>query len=149
MHARIICIGNSLFAPDAAGPMVHDLLADGTLPASVGLIDGGLGGLNLLPFLEDCDLALFVDAVAGFRETPGIVILNPLSLPDESISYGHDAGLGYLLKAASHVLAGLPEMLLIGIEGDPTPTSCRQAADACLALIAGREGTSLSPIDPA
>lgn len=149
MHARIICIGNSLFAPDAAGPMVHGLLANRTLPASVELIDGGLGGLNLLPFLENCDLALFVDAVAGFRATPGIVILNPLALPNASTSYGHDAGLGYLLKAAPHVLDGmLPEMLLIGIEGDPTPTSCQQAADACLALLAGRKIESQWGIDP-
>lgn len=140
MHARIVCIGNSLFAPDAAGPMVYNLLTHDTLPASVELIDGGLGGLNLLPFLEDCDLVLFVDAVSGFRETPGIVIINPLDIPNESKHFDHDAGLTYLLEAAPYVLDGtLPELVLIGIEGDPTATSCRQAAAACLALLEGRK----------
>lgn len=137
MHARILCIGNRFFAPDTAGPLVFDLLNRRPLPAGVELVDGGLAGLNLLSCLEQTELVVFVDAVAGFRATPGIVVVNPLeSLPPNS-RYDHDAGLAYLLAVAPHVLDGvLPQLILVGIEGLPASEHCRQAADICINLVA-------------
>lgn len=144
MHARILCIGNSFFAPDTAGPLVFDLLSRRPLPAEVELVDGGLAGLNLLPFLEQTELVVFVDAVAGFRDTPGIVVINSLESPPPSSRYDHDAGLAYLLAVAPHVLDGvLPELVLVGIEGLPTPARCRQAADICLSLVASGQTAHL------
>lgn len=142
MHARILCIGNRFFAPDTAGPLVHDLLGGRPLPAGVELVDAGLGGLRLLPLLERTGLVVFVDAVSGFRDTPGVVVADPLESPLPVGPYDHDAGLGYLLQAASHVLeGGLPEMVLVGIEGAPTQECCREAAAICLDLVgAGQKG---------
>ena len=140
MHARILCIGNRLFAPDSAGPLVFDLLADRRLPPQVEVVDGGLGGLNLLSCLESTDLVVFVDAVTGFRKTPGVIILDPLQAITPDSRYDHDAGLAYLLQAAPHVLDdALPAMLLVGIEGEPTPALCIEACDTCLALISARQ----------
>jgi hydrogenase maturation protease len=136
MHARIVCIGNRLFAPDSAGPQVYDLLSELALPACVELVDGGLGGLNLLPFLERTDMVVFIDAVTGFAKAPGLVLVDPREFDLPAGGYDHDAGLAYLLQAAPHVLDHpLPEIRLVGIEGSPTPELCRQAASACLDLI--------------
>ena len=143
MHARILCIGNRFFAPDTAGPMVFDLLAERSLPDEVELVDGGLGGLNLLSWLEQTDLVVFVDTVAGFRKTPGIVVVDPLESPLPSSGYDHDAGLAYLLHAAPHVLEGdLPELILVGIQGNPTPDLCRKAAQTCLDLVTAGQDKS-------
>ncbi|MDP3478793.1 MAG: hydrogenase maturation protease [Desulfoprunum sp.] len=136
IHARILCIGNRFFAPDTAGPLVFDLLNTLPLPVDVELVDGGLGGLNLLPYLEKTELVVFVDAVVGFRKTPGIVVINPLESPPSDSRYDHDAGLAYLLQTAPHVLeGGLPELILVGIEGSPSPDHCRQAGNICLTLV--------------
>lgn len=140
IHTRILCIGNRFVVPDSAGPLVHDLLAGGPLPAGVELVDAGLGGLRLLPLLEQTGLVIFVDAVSGFRDTQGVVVADPLESPLPAGPYDHDAGLGYLLEAAPHVLeGGLPEMVLVGIEGAPTPECCREAAATCLAFIEARQ----------
>ncbi len=140
MHTRILCIGNRFFSPDSAGPKVFDFLSRRPLAPGVELVDGGLGGLRLLSCLEQTEMVIFVDAVAGFRHSPGIVVVNPLKTGLPDCAYDHDAGLAYLLQAAPHVLDGaLPEIVLVGIEGTPTDDRCRQAGDICLALAtAGR-----------
>lgn len=133
---RIICIGNSLFDPDSAGPHVHRLLSQESLPHCVELIDGGLGGLNLLRFLEHIDNVIFIDAIKGFRTSPGITMV-PLPNPKLAVhGYDHNAGISYLTTIAPQVLdCPMPECLLLGIEGAPTGHLCREAAELCLELI--------------
>ncbi|MGB5232171.1 MAG: hydrogenase maturation protease [Desulfoprunum sp.] len=141
MRTRIICIGNPFIAADAAGPMVHDILAGRSLPAAVELVDGGLAGLRLLPLLEGCDQVIVVDAVEGFRDEPGIVILDPAALPPVPVDYGHQAGLAYLLQAAPHVLdPPLPAIVVVGIEGPATDAICREAARICLDTVGSASG---------
>lgn len=139
MPARIICIGNRFLAADAAGPLVYDHLAGSPLPVGVELIDGGTAGLRLLPLLEHCELAVFVDAVSGFRPDPGVVIIDPVALEPDTLDFGHGAGLATLLAAAHHVLdPPLPEILIVGIEGQADEQACRQAARVCREIIANR-----------
>lgn len=141
MSARIICIGNPLVAADAAGPLVYDLLAGGTLPPAVDLVDGGLAGLRLLPLFEGCDQVIIVDAVAGFSADPGVIVLPAAALPSEPVHYGHQDGLAYLLQAVPHVLEPpLPEIVVVGIEGPATAAICREAAAICLGLVGSEDG---------
>ena len=138
MRCRIICIGNRFFKPDAAGPMVYDLLSRRQLPESVELIDGGLAGLNLLRFLENAGLVVFIDTVSGFRESPGIVILDSFESLHIDEDCDHNTGLSYLLRIAPLVLTGgMPFIILIGIEGEPDSSLCAQAAQKCLDIVAG------------
>lgn len=52
--SRIICVGNSLVAADSVGLHVFDELRSRNGTDSLEVINGGLGGLNLLPFFEGC-----------------------------------------------------------------------------------------------
>lgn len=136
LHGRIICIGNRLFAADSAGPLVYDILQQTALPPGIDLIDGGLGGLNLLPFLEQTDLVLFVDSVSGFQQDGGVLVIDPLHDLYVDETFGHDSGLAFLLHAAPKVLdEPLPAVYLVGIDGPPLPRYCRQAAEECLRLL--------------
>lgn len=137
MRTRIICIGNCLFSPDSAGPKTYELLADTHLPAETELVDGGLGGLNLLRYLEYTDLVIFIDAVSGFLDSSGVLLIdNPAITLQQDEDYGHDAGLSYLLRVAPDVIdTPMPKVLLIGIEGRADNQLCRQAADRCLQYI--------------
>jgi hydrogenase maturation protease len=134
---RIICLGNRYFHPDSAGPMVYDILARRSLPENTERIDGGLAGLDLLPFLENVGRVIFVDSVVGFLAKPGIVVIDdPSNALRPELDYGHNAGLAYLLRAARTVLeTPMPHISLIGIEGLPTDAICEKAADHCLQLL--------------
>ncbi|MDR3629081.1 MAG: hydrogenase maturation protease [Desulfocapsaceae bacterium] len=145
MNTRIICVGNRLFAPDSAGPMVYDILSSGQLPKRVELIDGGLAGLNLLCCLEGIDLVIFVDSVQGFRDAPGIIIMNVFDSLHICQDYDHNAGLGYLLQAAPQVLEEkLPEIVLVGIQTDSDSRLYHRAARMCLEIVSGYRRQTVS-----
>ncbi len=133
---RIICIGNRYRFCDAAGPMVYDLLARRDLLPEVELVDGGLAGLDLLRFVQGARRVVFVDAVVGFDEADGVFVLNA----DEAAvcaeaAFDHAAGLAYLLRVLPQVLDGqLPEVLLVGIQGEPNDSAVETAAELSLSL---------------
>ena len=138
ISTRIICIGNLLYPPDSAGPKVFKLLSQQHLPEHIELVDGGLGGLNLLPCLEGVKRVIFVDAIEGFLCHPGVKVMTLPSRDITTDSYNHDAGLSYLLAVAPRVIdSAMPECFLVGIEGDPDEFFCRQAAMRCLELTPG------------
>lgn len=133
---KIICIGNILIKEDAAGPMVFERLKTASLPDGVEVIDGGLGGLNLLPIVENASQVVFVDAVQGFTNHPGVMVLDCEAAAKHAPNvYDHAAGLAYLLKMIPKVFSGpLPEISLVGVEGDPTPSLVDRAAELAVAL---------------
>ena len=135
---RIICIGNRYVGEDASGPLVYDVLCQSDLPFGVEIVDGGLGGLNLLSFFEDVCHVVFVDNVHGFSNDGPVVILKGSDIETlHDNHYGHDAGLPYLLKMLSHVIQGeLPRISLVGVEGPASAEVIKQAADTALFLAA-------------
>lgn len=135
ISCRIICIGNMLIEEDSAGPKVYKVLEEMNRPASVELVDGGLAGLNLLSYLENVERVIFVDQIRNFRSSPGLEII-PLPCSDiEPESYGHEAGLGYLMAIGPLVIESRwPDCVLVGIEGESGPDVCQEAALTCLHL---------------
>jgi len=135
---RIICIGNRYVPEDAAGSQVYERLLQDALPSDVQVIDGGLAGLNLLPFIEGAERVVFVDSVSGFGEN-GIVVLKAADVAAAAESgYGHAAGLAYLLRVLPDVCDGtVPHILLVGIEGQPNKNTIAQAAVLALHIAVG------------
>ena len=146
---RIICIGNRYVPEDAAGSQVYERLLQNTLPSDVQVIDGGLAGLNLLPFIEGAERVVFVDSVSGFGQydesRPGrsdrneIVVLKAADVTAMAESrYGHSAGLAYLLRVLPDVCDGIvPHILLVGIEGQSNKDTIDQAAALALKIVIG------------
>ncbi len=133
---RIICVGNSFFAPDAIGPAVYAELAKRPLPDGVELLLGGLGGLDLLRWFEDCRRVILVDRIAGFGDPGSVLVLREDRFTDICAgSYGHSGGLAYLLGVLPHLKLDIcPEVILVGHEGDPVDHGIRQAAKMALQL---------------
>lgn len=130
MAARIVCIGNRHVHGDDFGPRVFDCLAAGELPETVEVVDGGLGGLDLLRYLDDGRHVVFVDAVAGFRATRGVVVLDGTEVARQRTGgFDHAAGLPYLLSVLPAVLdTPPPAVTLIGHEGAAGTRAVRAAA---------------------
>lgn len=139
--ARIIGVGNAFLEGDAMGPAVCAHLNAGKLPAGVEVIDGGLGGLDLMPLLEGVDRVVFVDAGRGFDPSEGPLIT--LSAEEAALHapmhYGHGAGLMYLLRALPHMSPPCDaEVSVLCATAPPSPEAVRETADEALGLATRR-----------
>ena len=103
--AAVFFVGNRLMLDDGVGPAAYDeILAGYDIPENVTLVDVGCMSLDMLPYVERCDLILTVDAVDGTGDAPGTVYrFEPDAMarhfgPEASL---HDLKLVDLFDAAS------------------------------------------------
>lgn len=137
IRARIVGIGNSLIAGDAVGIRILEELRARRLDADIELVEGRLAGLDLLPCFEGCDRVVLLDRVVGFGQ-PGEVVR--LAAGDVAACEAnpdlHSGGLLYLLRALPFLgITPLPEICLIGIEGEGNEAAIGQAADRALEAV--------------
>lgn len=122
----VLGLGNILHCDDGAGSrVINRLRADRRVPAEVSLVEGGTLGLELLPYVWDCDRLIVIDAV-DVGEPPGTVVrmsgeeLN--SLPGNSSV--HQLGVSDLLVALRVLAERQPEVVLLGVQPGSTDWSC-------------------------
>jgi hydrogenase maturation protease len=73
VNITVLGIGNILLSDDGVGVhVINRLKAEYEFPEHVRLMDGGTKGLDLLPYLEECDKILIIDA-ANFKKDPGTI----------------------------------------------------------------------------
>jgi hydrogenase maturation protease len=110
---RVIGCGNPMMGNDGVGLAVLEALA--VLDPGIELVEGGTGGLGLVPLIEGYDLVVIVDAVVGMGE-PGQVIVFDSPPADEHVPRAlHEFGVAEAIAFASAI--GLPaEVLVVGIE---------------------------------
>ena len=91
---RVICVGNRFYYPDNFGMLIYDKLKSMNVDFEV--VEGGVGGLSLIPYFEDNAKILIVDYARGFNK-------NILTKKDinkiELKEYNHSTALLYLLKS--------------------------------------------------
>ena len=110
---------------DGVGPAAYDeILAGYDIPENVTLVDVGCMSLDMLPYVERCDLILTVDAVDGTGDAPGTVYrFEPDAMarhsgPEASL---HDLKLVDLFDAAS-LMGYEAEGFCLGMQvGNPSP----------------------------
>jgi len=135
-NTAVICLGNRFIAGDALGCRVYDYLTRiSPRAAGIDILDGGLCGLDLLRLVEHRQRVVFVDAVAGLAESGATVVLSRAQIAAHAGGYGHGAGLPYLLQLlpALHPLP-LPEIVLVGSEGEPDAPMIRQVAELSMEI---------------
>jgi hydrogenase maturation protease len=70
----VLGLGNALLGDDGVGPAAVALLRERyAVPNGVRILDGGTLGLSLLPYLEEADAVVLIDAIAG-DGPPGTLI---------------------------------------------------------------------------
>jgi len=127
---RVVCVGNRYHPEDSAGPQVYDRIDRENLPEDVEAVDGGLAGLDLLPRVEQADRVVFVDAALGFDPAEGLVVTTGAEAARASAeTYGHSAGIGYLIRCLPYLLdRPAPEILVLGVPVPPREEAIREAA---------------------
>lgn len=137
MKSFIICIGNRLLVEDSAALMVFDRLQQRSLPDNISVIEGGLMGLNLLPFLEHGGRVVFVDNVSGFTRPGSLIVLDQEKIIATGTEhYDHNSSLAYVLSVLPKICEGdLPEeIVLVGIEGPCTEKLVEEAANLSVSI---------------
>lgn len=104
-RAVVFCVGNRLMLDEGIGPAVYDeVLKRYELPDNVEFFDVGCMSLDMLGYVESCDVILTVDAVDGTGDEPGTVYrFEPDAMARHSgaMSSLHDLKLVDLFDAAS------------------------------------------------
>jgi hydrogenase maturation protease len=110
----VIGIGNLLQSDDGVG--VHAVrYLEGKLPPGAILVEGGVYGMDLLPFLEGRDKAIFIDAIDAGDDPGAVFRFSPREVrksqeaPSMSL---HDFGV-YELIAAAQLLDQCPEDIIV------------------------------------
>jgi len=119
IEVTLIGLGNLLLRDEGIGiHAIRALEARYLAPPGLKILDGGTAGLDLLPYIEDRDRVLFVDAV-NFRKEPGYIgVLENQEIP-AMFTYKdslHHLGLVDLLAAAQLLDVAPREVCLIGIQ---------------------------------
>ena len=93
------------------------------LPRHVKVFEGGVAGLQALPYFENCRKAIVVDALrsAGKVGTVHRLELEDLSDPEAEFSL-HSFGVNHLSKVLPNYLgeAAMPDIVVIGAEVNVT-----------------------------
>jgi hydrogenase maturation protease len=114
----VLGLGNVLCGDDGVGPAAINLLARRyDSPEGVMLIDGGTLGLALLPYIEDAQRVLLIDAVRTDQPPGSFVRLHgeevaPAVAARLSV---HQVGVAELLEAARWRGTYPPQLTLLGL----------------------------------
>ena len=133
---RIICVNNRSDDEDAAGPQVHDRLADSAICEGVELIDGRLPAPYCLELAEETERVVIVDTMTGFGRPGEVIVIEDAMDADDRPSAGVQVSqLRYLNSLRQRAEEfGLPEVLVVGIEPPFDDFDIEMAAELCLGL---------------
>ena len=91
---RVICIGNRFYYPDNFGILIYEKLKSMDLDFEV--VEGGVGGLNLMPYFEDDAKILIIDYAKDFEKN----ILTKKDIDEIELNeFNHSTAFLYLLKS--------------------------------------------------
>ncbi|WP_157953580.1 hydrogenase maturation protease [Zobellella maritima] len=116
---RILFLGNPLHGDDAAGIRALELSQAFSWPAGVELIDGGTGGISLLPLFQNCRHIILVDAFLSPGEGGEVRLVcnvdHDLLADDRGLAHG--GGIRGLLALVSQLVSPPPIIDLLAIGG--------------------------------
>jgi len=115
----ILGIGNLLLSDEGVGvKVVQDLSTHYKFPENVELVDGGVGGFSLLPYIESAKKLLVIDAISGGKPPGTIYKFKGEDIPYqviEKISM-HELSFSDLLSLVKLRDKYPEELVIIGIE---------------------------------
>ncbi|MBO4352233.1 MAG: hydrogenase maturation protease [Eggerthellaceae bacterium] len=103
-RVAVFCVGNRLHLDDGVGPAVYDAVLERfDVPDEVELFDLGVLTLDMIKYIDECDVVITVDAMEHSGTEPGTVLMGkPEDLaPHQGMNMSlHDLRLVDLFDAA-------------------------------------------------
>lgn len=113
----VIGVGSPLMGDDGLGLHALELLREVEFEPQVEMLDGGTWGMNLLPFIENAERVLVLDAIDAGREPGDVVALESDAIPrflSTKLS-PHQIDLREVL-ALAELRGTLPELVAVGLQ---------------------------------
>lgn len=111
----VLGIGNYLMGDEGVGVHFINRIDKSQFPEDISFIDGGTGGFTLIPYIENHQKVIIVDATMDDKEEGTITLLKPRFSDDFPISLsGHNFGLKDMVEILS-MLDTMPEIYLYTI----------------------------------
>jgi len=111
----VLGIGNYLMGDEGVGVHFINRIDKTQFPEDISFIDGGTGGFTLIPYIENHQKVIIVDATMDGKEEGTITLLKPRFSDDFPISLsGHNFGLKDMVEILS-MLDTMPEIYLYTI----------------------------------
>jgi hydrogenase maturation protease len=114
----ILGLGNVLLGDDGVGSAaIARLLDDYQAPADVRVLDGGTLGLSLLPYLQDSDTVILLDAIRTDAPPGSLVRLDGDGVPPAVATRlsPHQIGVSDLLDGARWIDRYPSQLVLLGL----------------------------------
>jgi hydrogenase maturation protease len=114
----VLGLGNVLLQDDGIGSAAVALLLERyEPPADVQVLDGGTLGLSLLPYLEDADAVILVDAIKADKRPGSLVRLDGDDVPPAVATRlsPHQVGVADLLDGARWLQHYPARLVLLGL----------------------------------
>lgn len=114
----VLGLGNVLLEDDGIGSAAVALLLERyEPPPGVQVLDGGTLGLSLLPYLEDADAVILVDAIKADRRPGSLIRLNGDDVPLAVAARlsPHQVGVADLLDGARWLERYPARLVLLGV----------------------------------
>lgn len=149
----VLGVGNELYRDEGVGVVVARLLAqEGTAP-EVRVVEGALGGINLLFEMEGARRVIVVDAV-DMGAAPGTVrVFTPEDVevvPPTMVASLHQVGLGQVLELGP-LIGVQPQVHIVGIQpaevapGFELTETVTRAVPEALAAVRGLLAQAVEP----
>ena len=104
MEIAVFCVGNRLHMDDGVGPAVFDAVTQNyEIPDNVTFFDVGVMTMDLISYVDSCEVIIAVDAVGGTEEPVGTIVRFKPEDAQHSSMYNmslHDMKLTDLFDAA-------------------------------------------------
>jgi len=113
---KIICIGNRYIHPDGAALWLYDEAITQSWSDNIEWIEGGLGGLNLMPHFETDDEYLLLDYMPSIKHAQTLSLEQGLKIQPKQ--YDHSTAFYYLLQSLPVVFSTVPNVTLMACNPD-------------------------------
>ncbi len=132
MKALVLGIGNLLIGDEGVGcKAVEELSRRYQMPSNVECVDGGTAGFELLPFLDDKDQVILIDALKNDMEPGTVMMIEDEYVPKAFLNSitPHQLGISDVL-AAAQLTDNIPEkLILFGVEPKQLEVGIRLSAE--------------------
>lgn len=136
----LLGIGNYLMGDEGVGVHFINRIDKTQFPDGISFMDGGTGGFTLIPYIENHQKVIIVDATMDGKEEGTITLLKPRFSDDFPISLsGHNFGLKDMVEIMS-MLNTMPEIYLYTITILKMEPMCMQLSpkvDAAIKKVTG------------
>lgn len=137
----VLGIGNYLMGDEGVGVHFINRIDKTQFPEDISFIDGGTGGFTLIPYIENHQRVIIVDATMDGKEEGTITLLKPRFSEDFPISLsGHNFGLKDMVEILS-MLDTMPQIYLYTItilKMEPMSMKLSPKVDAAIQKVTGQ-----------